>query len=251
MKPDISEFSFGFALTHELIAHYGLTSLAPEFPNLRQEGGLGYDVKLSGGGLPVFLQFKLSEYMNRSSALAAGNVGVPHYRAALRPTRHSKQHSLLLKLEAQGFPVFYAAPLFHTPSGLDDAFTQRNVVARTAFFRPQDIGPLPDDRDHSLSFRQSSTTAWLYSEPERLERYDGISLFREWIPRLKVEVLRGRRNDLTPSAVASMLVSLLMAEATTGRVWQPIADFVEQEGGPQSRALLLARFYFGAELLFA
>lgn len=63
MKPDISEFSYGFALTNELIDRYRLRSAgAPEFPSPYKEGKSGgYDVKLVG--IPVFLQFKVSDCM--------------------------------------------------------------------------------------------------------------------------------------------------------------------------------------------
>ncbi len=44
MKPDISEFSYGFGVVRELEKEYGLTS-APMFPSLKDEGGGG-----GGGG---------------------------------------------------------------------------------------------------------------------------------------------------------------------------------------------------------
>jgi hypothetical protein len=59
--PDISEFSYGFALTRELIniADPPL-SAAPVFPSLMAEGrkGRGYDVNLKAPGFPLFIQFK-------------------------------------------------------------------------------------------------------------------------------------------------------------------------------------------------
>jgi hypothetical protein len=44
MGPNISEFSFGYALTSELLNYYKLMATgAPVFPSLTAEGTLGYD----------------------------------------------------------------------------------------------------------------------------------------------------------------------------------------------------------------
>ena len=75
MKSDISEFSYGFALVNELADSVGSgLRAAPLFPSLRQEARLGYDVKLDRPGLPLFLQFKLSDCMvsNRAKEIQKG-----------------------------------------------------------------------------------------------------------------------------------------------------------------------------------
>lgn len=62
MKPEMSEFSYGFAFTNELITVPGAYVVgALEVPSLQKEGkpGGGYDVKIPFGS-PLFLQFKLS-----------------------------------------------------------------------------------------------------------------------------------------------------------------------------------------------
>jgi hypothetical protein len=68
VKPDFPEFSYGFALTREICERWkrGL-KVAPVFPSLIQEGrtGGGYDVLLEPG-FPLFLQFKISQYMARA-----------------------------------------------------------------------------------------------------------------------------------------------------------------------------------------
>jgi len=62
MDPGISEFSYGFALTRELVSRLGLAAWgAPEFPTQNEEGKSGgYDVKLPGL-VPIFIQFKVSD----------------------------------------------------------------------------------------------------------------------------------------------------------------------------------------------
>lgn len=63
MQPDISEFSYGYALTEEFIFRSGMPlRAAPLFPSLLSEGktGGGFDVSIPFVGYPLFLQFKLS-----------------------------------------------------------------------------------------------------------------------------------------------------------------------------------------------
>lgn len=159
MHPDISEFSYGYALTETLVsAASARLRAAPVFPSLIEEGkpGGGYDVQIPFPGAPLFLQFKLSHCMVRDSAIEVqkGVFHTPFYRMHLRPTKHSQQHPMLLDLEATGAAVYYAAPYFHTPAELNDAYTKREVVRQSIFIRPSEVGPLPDKDEHHLSFKR-------------------------------------------------------------------------------------------------
>jgi hypothetical protein len=70
MKPEFSEFSFGYALT-ENARHAGLGDFtaAPIFSSTVAEGraGGGYDVELTFNGVPMLLQFKIPEVLTRHS----------------------------------------------------------------------------------------------------------------------------------------------------------------------------------------
>ena len=82
MKPEFSEFSYGFVLTNELVDRFSLRRLgvAPSLPSQYAEGqsGGGYDVKLPT--VPIFLQFKLSDVLKSKSAKESGTLGLPYYR---------------------------------------------------------------------------------------------------------------------------------------------------------------------------
>jgi hypothetical protein len=54
MTPEISEFSYGFALTNEIVG-WAPVNAAPLFPSLIEEGraGGGYDVALNLSGVAV------------------------------------------------------------------------------------------------------------------------------------------------------------------------------------------------------
>jgi len=60
---------------------------------------------------------------------------------------------MLLALEATGAAVYYVAPYFHTPSELNDAYTKREVVQRSVFIRPSEVGSLPDKDEHHVAFK--------------------------------------------------------------------------------------------------
>jgi hypothetical protein len=170
MKPDISEFSYGYALTSEVVQQYRMSLAgAPIFPSLIKEGTVGYDLELPIIGCPVFFQFKLSDYMIRSTAKGMEDVGLPHYRMHLRPLKYSKQHNLLLALEEKGNLVFYVAPEFHRPTELNDAYLRMEVFKRSAFFRPKAIGVL-NDEEHFVCFSAGSSHGYRHSEPIRIER---------------------------------------------------------------------------------
>ena len=183
MKPNISEFSYGYAVTDELIHWHGLPITAsPIFPSLYQEGqpGGGYDVHLPLVGLPLFLQFKLSDCMIRGNAreAQAGQLSVPFYRMYLRSKRLSAQHEMLLDLENDGYTVFYVAPVFHEPSELNDAYQHHEVVARSIWMPPSCIGPLPDYDDHTVAFDDPRRPPVFCSEPREIEvqaDFDGFS----------------------------------------------------------------------------
>lgn len=174
MKPEISEFSYGFALTNELVSWVSL-SAAPVFPSLIEEGkaGGGYDVKLDKPGFPLFLQFKRSHCMVRRSArehqavvASGGKLSVPYYRFPVTEASTSDQHELLLALDNGSNLVFYAAPRFHQTSEINHAWSRADVTRRSIFVAPQTIGAL-DDKQHHVAFDGVNT--WLCSEPKILE----------------------------------------------------------------------------------
>ena len=74
MKSAFSEFSYGFAVTHGLLKDKPSIDVAPHFPSLVQEGKIGYDVKLGFPGLPVYLQFKLSDRLTRRPSQILGQL---------------------------------------------------------------------------------------------------------------------------------------------------------------------------------
>ncbi|WP_426027236.1 hypothetical protein [Brevundimonas sp. TWP2-3-4b2] len=174
MKPQISEFSYGFALTNELVAWEEL-SAAPVFPSLLEEGrpGGGYDVKLERPGVPLYLQFKRSEFLTRRSgrearelALRGQQIGIPYYRFAITEDTLSQQHEMLVALDVAPNFVFYAAPRFHRLDEINDAWHANAVASRSQFVAPHQIGLLPTGK-HTVAF--DGSRFWVCSEPRSIE----------------------------------------------------------------------------------
>jgi hypothetical protein len=189
MRPRISEFSYGFALTRELIDKKwnGLQlTAAPFLPSLPAEGrpGGGFDVSLKSLNALVFLQFKVSHYMTRATAkgVSNGKLGVPYYRFDLHAPRSSDQHRLLVALEQQpGLPpriVRYVAPAFYTEGEFDAAYFANVVSDRSVFIAPSQIN-LPDDREHSVGFVSPTDQGVVLSEPREIEGAIDYGAFRQ------------------------------------------------------------------------
>ena len=154
---EYSEFSFGYAFTENLIRSSATgPSSAPRFPNLVQEGGLGYDVEIDDGGVPVFFQYKLPERMVRPTAreisdhrLDKEGLAVPFFRMYLMKTESSRQHELLIELEKEhAGSVFYAAPFIVGRTAFDHAYAGASVHLQSALFSPREIGSLPGGERH-------------------------------------------------------------------------------------------------------
>jgi hypothetical protein len=156
MTPNISEFSYGYAVTSEVVKLLGTSiAAAPQFPTLYAEGqaGGGYDVKIVGGS-PLFLQFKLSHYMERTNCKEHDLMGGPYYRWHLHSLQRSDQHNLLLELECKGNLVAYTAPIFYECAELNSHYLNDEILENSVAFRPSDIGELPDEESHYVVFNR-------------------------------------------------------------------------------------------------
>ena len=175
MKSGISEFSFGYAVTEEIVRQQRHVMVgAPVFPSLYDEGrpGSGYDLLLQRVGFPLMLQFKLTQRMVKRSALEIKThrlFSPPFYRIPLMPTKLSEQHNMLLSLDDGSNEVYYAAPLFSTQNELNDYYTANTVLKNCIFIKPNTIGPLPDDEDHHISIDNDHSRGFLFSsQPKQI-----------------------------------------------------------------------------------
>ncbi|MBY5708093.1 hypothetical protein [Rhizobium leguminosarum] len=184
MKVGYTEFSYGYAFTENLIRSLPTGPVgAPVFPNLIQEAKLGFDVKINQPAAPLFFQFKLPERMKKGTAFEVSNgscpgLTTPFYRIGLMRSDLSKQHSHLIELEKR-FPncVFYAAPCLADIHAFNRSYGNGRVFTDSAFFSPGEIGPLPDNKQHTIAYRSDLGHAFFCSEPQEMHRwtFDEIS----------------------------------------------------------------------------
>jgi hypothetical protein len=187
MTPEISEFSYGFALTNEIVA-WAPIKVAPIFPSLIEEGkkGGGYDVKLDMPGVPLYLQFKRAFRMTRRTANEVKKhkkrLKIPFHRFYITDSGTSDQHTMLLELDDGKNNVFYVAPRFDSIAEINDAWSANEVAERSIFVRPQAIGVL-DDELHHVAF--DATRTFICSEPKEIEALSATQVVERLLGRLK------------------------------------------------------------------
>jgi hypothetical protein len=251
MDSHISEFSYGYALTSELVALFNLkTAGAPGFATQKAEGkpGGGWDVKLPG--VPFYLQFKRAARMVRKTASDSGPfLDLPIYRMYLHRRDHSDQHRLLLDLEARGNVVLYAAPGFSEPDELNEAYSSDQTARRSVFVRPSAIGPLEDNKQHWVAFQiEPLKAAYRCSEPVPIRFEAPEILFGQRV----IVHLEDKRKGPKPKSFGDVATELLdvyehRRPDEQDRV-EGIRKVRERRNAPDF-ASLVARTLFQCELL--
>jgi hypothetical protein len=224
---------------------------APVFPSLQAEGqaGGGYDLQLNRPSIPLFLQFKVVDRMERNTAAEARRswLTARFYRMHLRPASRSKQHELLLKLENAGNEVYYAAPAFYEMSELNDAYPKRQVVARSIFIKPSAIGPLPDEKRHHIAFQGiGSTTGYFLSDEDEKKVIEFAN--PEHLSRALASKLEAAAPPVLDEAALynlSEAMVRIMRETTSEKDWQQLAiDQTRARMTPLKQAAYFARSFF-------
>ncbi|MBO0858422.1 MAG: hypothetical protein J2P21_08160 [Chloracidobacterium sp.] len=246
MKRKVSEFSYGFVLTHELVNAYGyLSTDASRASRGSRKKDAEDDPSGASRGYPLFLQFKASEYMKRRNAGESKLVGLPYFRFALHRKTQSNQHQLLIELEKKGYAVFYATPKIHEAVNLNSAFFERQVVASSLFVNPVEIGDLPDNRPHCVVFSGRSDGAYVCPKPQKLDGAIHGAAFTEAVRRVVSENEPRSLDDEFFNNLADDMVSLISPnrrifdELSVGKVEMSAATF----------ANYLAKTLFDCELL--
>lgn len=216
MKVGYTEFSYGYAFTENLIrSSASAPTGAPVFPNLVQEAQLGYDVKITLPGQPLFFQFKLPEHMRRGTAFEltkyhCPGIAVPFFRVALMRRDLSNQHKCLLALEKKHpHAVFYVAPFIESTNQFNRSYNNAKVHENSVYLSPRSIGKLPDDLAHTIAYQSGLKTAYFCSDPKPIKALIFEDVQKLTIARLdsKVsisETARQVREDVLSFATPAM-----------------------------------------------
>lgn len=268
MQIGYTEFSYGYAFTENLIRSASSAPRgAPVFPNLVQEATLGYDVRINLPGVPLFFQYKLPAIMRRATAKEISqhglSISVPFFRMPLMRKDISRQHRQLIRLE-QRYPgqVFYASPCLATVQDFNLAYNAASVHFRSALFSPTDIGQLPDNKRHHVSYEDGSAVGYFCSEPKEIPATNADALSTQLIQKFGEQQYRSLR---TAAREARTAVSTLARPATRDiegsieeRLVQLRRKHRPESFTPRERVLTdllvareIARLDFGVELAIA
>jgi hypothetical protein len=249
MKSQFSEFTYGYSLVEE-ISRSSRFSAVPLFPSLIEEGRVGgYDVGLDINGMPLFLQFKRSDYLSRSNSKYYSYFSNPYYRFNLHALRHSQQHNLLLHLERSGNPVFYVAPKFHKNTELHNNYFNSNIASNSIWVAPTAIGNLPDDKEHAICFNRTESQVYFCSKPKLLEhsfKYNNDSIhtyFNRFKERQGYKNFHREKWD----DLYSQMEHVFKTHDKVG--FNKLSSFIVSEGNIVIKTAKLARLAFGADML--
>lgn len=155
MKLEITDISYITALTYELVDRYGFQTLgAPTYPSLRKEAI--YRTDPGRPAVPLFLQYKLGEYIVGAAASLKDFWGIPYYRFLIQPRNKYSHHELLQNLESMDYLVYYTAPEIHTISEFYNCLTQQAMLDNSSFWSPQVIGELSGNQRHRLCHKHDA-----------------------------------------------------------------------------------------------
>ena len=168
MKAGFSEFSYGFGFVYELASGLNQSSGAPRFLSLREEAKKGYDAAINYNGVALFFQFKLSEYLMRGNSLHRKYYYGPYRRFSITPRWISRQHCLLKEIADDCNLVYYAAPLFHTDPGFDNAFRSNEVATRSLWLPLGKLPQLNGDDYHYVTFDGAIDPKWHSDHPQTI-----------------------------------------------------------------------------------
>ena len=248
MKSEFSEYSYGFALTHGLLKGKPTIQVAPHFPSLVEEGNLGYDVRLDRPSLPLFLQFKLSDYLTRRPAKYWDHYHKPYFRFDITPLTISRQHNLLKDLANKGEEVFYVAPLFWQSTDFNRAFRANQIAGRSIWLPVGKLPKLNDDDPHHITFTGATDPSW-HTEDWDLEGtcVEGDFSWQQTDERIESRFEKGELRQVTRDYLVELRQMLISILEVTEDSWSigPQADINEvvRETG------YLLTTYFGLEMV--
>ena len=271
MEPGFSETSFSHALYGEMLRALP-TFRTPYFPSTVEEFWIPYDMEWSlSARRSLFIQFKVSEYLDHPRAAQKTRVACPYYRFRLHHSRGtSTQHNLLKDL-SDTFPgdVLYAAPMFYSYQEYNDLYLGRGIANNSVAVDINSMSWFTDSRRHCVAYNLSQIgefSDWreigeVTLVAEILDRLraqieTGPRLGREWQEQTVAHLKKVHESLIETLRKREIAPELLPDRPDYDRPWRPWLSFPEEMGASWddvSRLMQLAgavrsiaRRYFGA-----
>jgi hypothetical protein len=190
LHQQLSEFSYGYGVTREVERSLRLLGLrtTPFLPSLVKEGEVAFDVKFDRPGLPIILQFKLGQQLERfvrpDTSKPAPPLERPFWRFRVNTAELGGQFDVLLKAERSGkAEAYYIAPRFALWEDYASAFQTNCVVDQSLLISPRRIDEIlrdigEPDGLHRIVY--DSSKVFVCSDPARVEEMRA-DLFAEHI----------------------------------------------------------------------
>jgi hypothetical protein len=173
----LSEFSYSHGVTREaerLLQSVGLRT-TPFLPSLLQEAKLGFDVAFDRPGVPLLLQFKLGEalqrFHGRGQYKPPPTLGRPFWRFNVDTAQANGQFDLLLKAEQAGAEVYYVAPRLTNWGQYVLAYEGGQVLRQSLLIGPSEIDAqlaAAGEPDGSHRIVYDLGTSFVFSEAKEL-----------------------------------------------------------------------------------
>jgi hypothetical protein len=130
-------------------------------------------------------------------------LSAPYYRFHLHRRNHSAQHDQLIALENSKLGnVHYAALKFHASEDLDAHYTANQVIDNSIFFSPNVIGPLPNNKEHYMVFREADNYGFFCSdEPKKVPS----NRLPAWLLRGSPKLRKGKMPSLHPESASRVV----------------------------------------------
>ncbi|MCP3379440.1 hypothetical protein NLM31_03155 [Bradyrhizobium sp. CCGUVB4N] len=181
----LSEFSYGYGATREaedLLLSVGIKTV-PFLPSLIQEKDLGFDVSFSKPGVPLLLQFKLGQslekFVRTDKRFPAPEVSRPFFRFSIDTAEPDGQFETLLKAELDGAEAYYVAPRFVDWPQYATFYEEREILDQSVMISPVSIrnaliAKNSPDGPHRIVYDRRSVH--VCSEPSKIEEVRASSI---------------------------------------------------------------------------
>jgi hypothetical protein len=250
MRNQITEFSFGYAFTEELIRYMDNDiDFVPYIPNLTEEGEKAYDLELSWG-IPFFIQFKLPKYIftltDKVWEYKNNKFSTAFYRFGLRTEKEPFQHNKLVDLNNSGQVVSYVSPIFHKLTTFNSLYFNRQVIENSFIVEPKTIGKFTDEQPHRVSY-QSETDFHYFSEPHHVQ---GRFSFENLVGSIKDNLFQRDKQVSTTQYFVNLEETLVTIIEENDKINRR-GIIYNRNSQPAERVVFLAHCFFGCETVLA
>ncbi|MGA8222432.1 MAG: hypothetical protein WB780_12320 [Candidatus Acidiferrales bacterium] len=247
MRSELSEFSYGFAITAELRDRFSPMIIeAPVFPTLREEAELGWDMRFPIVGASMFVQFKVADVLTRASAAEWNFYNASYYRFPMHRLSKSDQHNRLRSLATEQPLVFYVAPRFSRLHEFNQWYVSDSVIQESAWIPLLSLPTISDDQQHHISYRTGTDVLFASPKAEPIrETFSGEGWATYMTRALEVQKKEMTIEDY--SQIRTTLLGILKREIDSQSAELPT---VRGEGLRVLKDIAyLSRTFFGAEFL--